>query len=220
MFNNSQGQSVVEVIVAVAIFIIIAGSSVIAILGSLSSTRLAEEETQASLIAVEGLEAVESIRNQDWDNLTNGNYGLSKSGGTWTFSGSSDDPDGTGKFSRIVTINDVERDGNGDIVTSGGTIDEDTKSVTSTITWDFTPTRQNTVTLTSFLTNWQKGSGSGAAGAPSITTCDEYCTSVGYSSGTCRQNTQQCANNDEDYKPAGDQYCTGGANEDTCCCVS
>lgn len=218
MFNN-KGQSVIEVIVAVAILIIIAGSSVIAILGSLSSTRLAEEETQATLFSTEGVEAVQSIRNQGWDNLTNGSYGVSKAGGTWVFSGSSDDPDDTNKFSRSVTVVDVERDGEGNIVASGGTVDDDTKQITSTITWNFTPSRQNTVTLASYLTNWQQSRSSGGAGSSSITTCQEYCGTVGYSTGTCRNTSQQCTGNNEDYKPAGDQYCTGGANEDTCCCA-
>jgi len=224
MFNRkhtkyTQGQSVIEIIVAISILVIIAASSVTAILGSFSSTRLAEEETQASLFATEGSEAVQSVRNQSWDNLSNGDHGLVKSGGVWVFSGSSDDPDGSGKFARSVTISDVQRDGSGDIVSSGGTIDSDTKKMTTNVTWNFTPTRQNTVTLDSYLTNWQQSRSSGGAGSPAITTCDEYCTSVGYSLGTCRANSQQCTNNSEDYKPTGDQYCTGGANQDTCCCL-
>lgn len=216
---NNKGQSVIEVIVAVAIFVIIAGSSVIAILGSLSSTRLAKEETQATLYASEGIEAVESIRNQEWNNLVSGTYGVSNASGTWAFSGISDDPDGTDKFSRAVTVIDVERNDNGEIVSSGGTVDEETKQITSTINWNFTPVRQNTVTLTSYLTNWQAAKGSGGTGRPSANTCQEYCATIGYSTGTCRAASQQCTNNNEDYKPAGNQYCTGGANEDTCCCA-
>lgn len=166
---NNKGQSVIEVIVAVAILVIIAGSSVIAILGSFSATRLAEEETQAALFATEGIEAAQSIRNQDWDNLVSGGYGVSNAGGTWVFSGSSDNPGGTGKFSRAITIGDVQRDGNGDIVESGGTIDDDTKQVTSTITWDFTPTRQNTVEMTTYLTNWMTGKWGSGGGGTGIT---------------------------------------------------
>ena len=213
-----RGQSVIEVIVAVAILVIIAASSVVAILGSFSTTRLAEEETKASLFASEGLEAVQSIRNQDWANLTTGTHGLTSFGNIWAFSGTSDDPDGLAKFTRAITIATVQRDGDGDIIASGGTADPDTMDITSTVTWNFTPTRNNSVVMQMYLTNWQKGKGVGGAGGGTFTTCADYCISVGYVTGTCRQNAQQCTNNSEDYKPTGDQYCTGGANADTCCC--
>jgi len=226
MFNklkNSAGQSLIEVIVAVSIFVIIASTSVIAMLGSFSSTRLAKEETQASFFAQEGLEAVQSIRNQGWDEPflatdCSAGCGLTKTGNIWNFSGESDDPDKTAKFSRTVTVENVERS-QGDLVDSDGTIDEDTKKITVAVSWNFTPMRTNTITLTSYLTNWQKGKNVGGAGAPILTSCHEYCLTAGYSAGTCRENLTQCDINSEDYRPAGDLYCTGGPSADTCCCL-
>lgn len=53
--------------------------------------------------------------------------------------------------------------------------------------------------------------------APS--TCAQYCQNSGYTTGTCRQNAQQCSVNGETYLSAGDVYCTGGASADTCCCA-
>lgn len=161
MSTSERGQSVIEVIVAVAILVIIAASAVVTILGSFATTRLAKEETQAAFFAMEGIEAVQSIRNQDWNNLSSGTYGLSSSGGVWVFSGSSDDPEGSGKFSRVITLAEVQRGGYGNIVDSGGTVDEDSQKVTSTITWDFTPGRANTVDMAAYLTNWQTGKGEG-----------------------------------------------------------
>jgi len=215
---SNKGQSIIEVIVAMAIFIIIASSSVIAVLGSFSTTRLAEEETQAALFATEGLEAAQSIRNQDWDNLTTGDHGLVNASSIWAFSGTSDDPNGSDKFTRTIAVADVERDESGDVVESDGTVDEDTKKITATITWNFTPTRENTVEMVTYLTNWQKGKSTGGIGGGEITACDQYCQSIGYSSGTCRANQQQCENSGEDYKPQGNQYCLGGSSEDSCCC--
>lgn len=214
-FRISRGQSVIELIVAVAIFAIIAATSVTAILSSFSTTRLAQEETQAALLAVEGFEAVESIRNQDWNNVTNGNHGLSISGGNWVLSGTSDT---TGKFIRVITITDVLRDTNGNIASSG-IADDETKYITARVTWNFTPTRQNTVEMISYLTNWQEGRSSGDTSPGPITSCTQYCTSIGFTSGTCRASSQQCINNNELPKPIGDQYCTGVANADTCCCL-
>jgi len=54
---------------------------------------------------------------------------------------------------------------------------------------------------------------------PTPSTCSSYCVSNGYMSGTCRANTNQCTSNGEIYKSGGDVFCTGGASEDTCCCL-
>ena len=217
LLASKSGQSVIEVIVAVAILVIIAASSVTVVLGSFSTTRLAEEETQAALLAVEGLEATQSIRNQNWANLTNGSHGLLFSGGNWTFNGSSDiDP--TNTFTRTTTIAEVQRDGNGDIVGSGGTVDVDTKKTTVDVTWNFTPTRQNTVSMTSYLTNWQKSKGNIGGSGGGIQTCDEYCLDLGYSAGTCRQSSNKCTQNGETYEAGGDLYCIG-PSASACCCA-
>jgi len=52
-----------------------------------------------------------------------------------------------------------------------------------------------------------------------ITSCAGECGSEGYSNGVCRQNPSKCTSENEDYIPEGDQYCTGGPQSDTCCCV-
>lgn len=52
------------------------------------------------------------------------------------------------------------------------------------------------------------------------TTCAWYCQNLGsYTTGTCRQNFQQCTHNGETYESSGNQYCTGGQSADTCCCL-
>ncbi|MBP7842670.1 hypothetical protein KA017_01565 [Candidatus Woesebacteria bacterium] len=214
-----QGLSIIEIIIALALFVVIASSSVVAIAGSLSISRLAEEETLATQFATQGIEATQSIRNQNWDNITNGAHGATQSGSTWVFSGTSDDPNGGGKFTRVISIGDVQRNSSGVIVSSGGTVDTETKIATSSVTWNFSPTRSNSVSLTTYLTNWQLSKNKPGSGAPSITTCGDYCINQAYSAGTCRANTNQCDNNSEIYNPAGDSYCTGGANADKCCCA-
>ncbi len=56
--------------------------------------------------------------------------------------------------------------------------------------------------------------------SPVITTCSQYCTSLGtYSAGTCRQNPGKCNQSGETNEAGGNVYCTGGANADTCCCL-
>ncbi len=52
-----------------------------------------------------------------------------------------------------------------------------------------------------------------------ITSCPGQCGFSGYSNGVCRQEPPKCQQNGEIYIPAGDQFCTGGSQADTCCCV-
>jgi hypothetical protein len=228
----NSGQSVVEVVVAVSIFLIIAGASVITILGSFLSSKLAEGETTASLYAIEGQNAVVSIRNQSWSNLgnlTDGDYGLTETGGIWAFNASSDSL--AGGYDRVTHISSVERNASGDIVDTGGTIDPNTKKVTTIVSWNFNPTQVSSVTFISYLTNWQGVSETGAGTTPTPTvtplptatpvpyaSCSAFCAGNGYSTGTCRRNTNQCVQSGETNLPAGDQYC-GSPPNTTCCCL-
>jgi len=211
--HKIRGQMVIEVIVAVSIFAIIASSSVMAIVGSLSTARLAEEESQATFLATEGLEAVKSIRNQGWGYLTAGIYGLSKTSGVWAFSGNSD-TDPSMKFTRVISITDVGRDGNGNILGTGGTVDPETKKITSTVSWNFTPTRQNSVIMNMYVTNWQLGKSS--ATIPQF--CSTFCVGLGYTGGVCRNGRSQCLAQGEIPENGGNHLCVIQAEGGTCCC--
>lgn len=208
-----RGQMVIEIIVAVSIFAIIAATSIMVIVGSLSTARLAEEESQATFIATEGLEAVKSIRDQGWINLVNGSYGIASGSGSWVFSGSSDS-DPSGKYTRVVSVVSVSRDGSGNIAASGGTVDPETKKITSTVSWDFTPTRQNSVIINLYLTNWQLGKSSSTI--PQF--CTNLCVGLGYSGGQCRNGKSQCLANSEIPERSGNHLCIIQTEGGTCCC--
>ncbi len=51
-----------------------------------------------------------------------------------------------------------------------------------------------------------------------VRTCDEICQDLGYNGGICRSSSWACRSNDETHESSGDQWCTGGASADTCCC--
>ena len=104
------------------------------------STQLSLDRTGALYYAREGMEAVRSIRNNNWSDLANGSYGLDNSGASWAFSGSPDLIDG--KYTRIINISDTYPP-----ATS-------TKTITSNISWDMTSSRKASSTLTTFLTDW------------------------------------------------------------------
>lgn len=147
-----RGFSLIEIVLAIAIFATISTSMVGVVLQGLGLNRLSAEETIANQYASEGLEAVKSIKNQSYSLLADtATVGLSSSSGVWVFSGTSNSID---KYTRTISISPVQRDTSGNIVQSGGTADPSTKKITSTVNWTVSGSRQNSVLLSTYLTNW------------------------------------------------------------------
>lgn len=139
--QSRSGQSLIEVLIALSIFVVGIATIGFLVLDANVSSRQGVERTQATLLAKEGLEAARSIRDADFDNLTAGGHGIALSGNKWTFSGTSDTQD---QFTRVVIVTDI---------------DVDTKQVQSQVTWQFTQARQNSVALTDYLTDWNQTQG-------------------------------------------------------------
>ena len=131
-----KGFALIEIILAIALFAIIITSVTGSIIYAQQSTSLAGNRARAVFLAEEGLEEARSIRDAGFSNLTDGTHGLAISGNVWTFSGSSDSTD---IYTRQITISSV---------------DENTKLVTCTVTWQQNAQRTGTVTLKTHLTNW------------------------------------------------------------------
>ena len=150
-----RGFSLIELLLAGALFSVAAWGMAEVLMSALAANRLSEETAIAALYAEEGVEAVRSIRAQSFDALVDTeSSGVAVSGDTWEFAGSEDTH---GKYRRIIAVSEVRRDGGGAIVESGGDVDVDTRKVTVTVLWDVTPTRQNSVILETYLTRWQVG---------------------------------------------------------------
>jgi Tfp pilus assembly protein PilV len=142
--KRSEGFSLLELVLAVAIFSFSSFALATMIIDSNISTRLSADRIDALLYAKEGVEAVRSIRDNDWTawaSTTNGNYGLSinEASSTWGFSGTSDLIDN--KYTRTVNIAT-----DSDVPTS--------KDVTVNIAWDLTPGRIASTTLLTIFSNW------------------------------------------------------------------
>lgn len=153
MLTKSRGLGLIELIVASGIFAVIASTGIVIMLNSYTINRLADDETEAALYAQEGIEAVLSIRNQAWSNLSAGSYGLSSSSGYWRFSGSEDSYK---DMVRVATVSAVYRDSSHNVATSGGYLDRDTFKVSSQVAWNSVPVGKKTTTLTTFVTNFRK----------------------------------------------------------------
>ncbi len=155
-FRNSRGFSVVEVMLGTALFVIFSSGVIALLLQGLEMDRLAEEEAIAAQYASEGIEALRSVKNQSFALLsTTPSAGIDRvgAGGTWAVSGVSTS---YGKYVRTVSIAPVARDGSGTIVASGGTLDSLSRKITSTVVWPVTSARTNTISYTSYLTDWKK----------------------------------------------------------------
>lgn len=151
--NIEAGFGLIEFLVALAIFLIIVVTGSSTVVRSFTTNRLGEEETNANLIAQEGIDAVRSIKNRGISGLVVGNHGLDNSSGQWILSGSSET---IGDYTRTIVIEPAKRDTAGNFVDSGGNIDCDTWKITSRVNWDFTPSRNNEVKLVTYLSNYSK----------------------------------------------------------------
>jgi len=137
----SRGQSLIEVLVALGVFVVGIATIGFLVLDANISSRQGVERTQAILLAKEGLEAARSIRDADFDNLTAGTHGIALLSNQWIFSGISDVQD---QFTRTITVTDL---------------DIDTKKVVSSVTWQFREARPGLVSFTYYLTDWNQTQG-------------------------------------------------------------
>ena len=159
-----KGFLVVEVLLAAALFVTFATGMIAAVISGWDANRRAGEQTVAMAYVSEGLEAVRSIKNQDFANLLpTPSLGVARSaGGVWSFSGSNNATD-SGRYTRVVSVEDVNRDASGNIVLTG-TPDPSTKKVTSSVAWDFTTARPQDLSVSTYMTNWRAGIGGAARG--------------------------------------------------------
>ena len=335
------GQGLIEIIVAMAVFSLIASVMMQMVLGGFLTMSRGGEHTVAEALAQEGIEAVRAVRDRDWDSLNCANCVVSISEGEWILSEGVSEV--IGEYQRIITIGDVYRDDNNNIAESGA-LDPYTKLVTVTTSWTVRDGIVNTVTRTEYLTNWEYPSGGeclnfntdnaclddtdsmkGLINLTLSNTCvddtviisstptwnieknienitidgverwdwncdwncaptgrqtygteldfgdnnliipagttvnvnqyrwngnmsgmqlsilflfdddtvvdsgnfsppdcassnvNSYCQGLGYSTGTCRANSNQCTSNGEIYESGGDGYCTGGGSDTACC---
>lgn len=137
--NRDAGFGIIEMMVVVAIVGTAFASLYQLFVLTTRPIHASVRETEAVYLAEEAIEATRILRNNSWtDNiatLTNGTtYYPQISSGTWTLSASNPGLINN-LYSRTVVIAAVYRNTNDDIVTSTGTLDQNTKRVTATVVW-------------------------------------------------------------------------------------
>ena len=154
---NQKGLGMVEIIVVIAV-ITTAFTAILQLFKLQIETERAKREEMASYTLLsESLEAVRSIRDDAWSNLSSLTIGAEYypeiSGNSWVLS--SIDPGAINGYSRWIVINSVNRDGSGNIVSApSGSLDSDTLEVVSYIEWQSNGTTTSR-DLRTYLTNWQ-----------------------------------------------------------------
>ncbi len=133
----SNGFSLVELLVSISIFLVFVISMNSAMGNVTTVSRNATNRERAVVLAEEGLEATRNIRDANFSNLVDGTYGLSSSGGQWNFAGTSDITD---IFTRQLTIS---------------TVNANQKQVNVAITWADQSSATNSVTSSTYFTNWR-----------------------------------------------------------------
>lgn len=136
--KKESGQSLLELIVAVGIFIVSASSLAFFVFNSYSSGSYAHNFLEADLLAQEGMEATLSIRNNNWENLIPGTYRLILTDDGWSLEPAKNYVDlGLKEAVRLVHVEDVS---------------QDRKKVTVSVHW----AGDKNTSVVSYLTNWQK----------------------------------------------------------------
>lgn len=135
---KTAGQSVIEILVALTIFSLVAAAIFTLFFGGQSLVVDSRTAEQAIGYANEGAEAVKSIRDRNWNELTDGDHGLVFLSGEWYFASGTSDTRGI--FTRKVTISAV---------------DQWIKKASTTVSWQTNPVRPQTIEILEELVNWE-----------------------------------------------------------------
>ncbi|MEX0877772.1 MAG: type II secretion system protein [Candidatus Spechtbacterales bacterium] len=155
--EGERGFGIVEMIVVIAVL----ATTFIGIMQVLFLQQrvqiLAEQDASAYILARETMESVRSVRDSNWDNVSTLSYSTAyyprvNVSDRWELVATNPGP--VGIYTRWVEFEEVFRDSSDDIATSG-TSDVDTLKANVFVRWARPGGDSRTVTLESYLTNWQ-----------------------------------------------------------------
>lgn len=148
-----KGVSIIELVIAGAIFIIFSSVFVMLLLQSLSDDRKNTEFSVATFYAKEGMEVVLSMAKEDFPSL-----GTLSAGGvepneskSWQFH---EGGDSFGKFNRLITVEYANRnDGN---ISDDGSTDDKTMKISVTVDWESGSSQQEVISMSRYITHWNE----------------------------------------------------------------
>jgi len=166
---RNRGQSILEIVIALAIFALIASSFVSLTLGSFIAVDSGSEQLTAAALADEGLEAVRSVRDGAWNELIYNQSAISSSTGVWQLVGEGAS-ETIGPYTRTITF-----------TSAGVPVDLYSKNVKSQVDWTTNLGGAASITRETRLTNWDSrdwlqtdwSGGAGAAYTSADATIDD-----------------------------------------------
>lgn len=139
-----------EVLFAIALTAIILPAMLTGLISSRQGISQQQQRIQAIALLKEAEEVVRNVKEQSWSNVMNdGTYHPLTVSNEWSLASG---PETVGDFERRIEISSIQRDSNGAIVESGGTIDPSTKKVVIRILWSQPYNSEASSTL--FLTRY------------------------------------------------------------------
>ena len=152
-----RGSLLLEAIIAVGL----AASFITAVmhLALLSNEAMSkvEERGEANYLAQQAIESVATMKFSDLSNINNGKTVFDVNTSKWTIQPGQEVL--ANGMIRQITITDVQRDSNCNVVSSGGTIDVDSKRVSGSIQWTDITGVNKTITHGRHITNWESPTG-------------------------------------------------------------
>lgn len=136
--KNNKGISIVEIIISSAIIVSTVALLVGAIQVYAKMSAKTSKEVQAVLLIEEASEAVQILRDSDWNNILNtvngDDYYLSFSEGSYSLGITPVLIDNV--YTRKISFSEIERDGSDSIAVSG-TLDANSKQVNIDVSWEY-----------------------------------------------------------------------------------
>ncbi len=153
--KSRSGQSIAEVILALAFFGFIVGALLTMSASGIKGINRGADHGGADALAEEGVEAVRAIRDASaWNQNTYTQSGVAIDANAWKFLG-----EGTsetiGKYTRAIRFSDVCRDSSGEITDCPGAYtDVHSKLVDVEVSWLVRQGLTNSVKRSTYITNW------------------------------------------------------------------
>ncbi len=154
--TNNRGQSILEIILALALFVLVVSGLAVFLLSSFQFNTRSQDFIKAGFLAQEALEAVKSIRDRSWNNLSYEQSAVATSS-IWYFVGEGTS-ENIGKFERVISFEDVYRDNNYEIVEASNpnaVLDASSTLIRVRVSWSITENKKDSVEYISYLTNWR-----------------------------------------------------------------
>lgn len=155
--EHQQGIGLIEVLITASIISL----ALVALAGvgnfALKIQHQLRQNTIASFLASEALEAARAVKDGEWSLLAALPHDTplhpiqAPSLFQWTFADGAETID---NFTRQVTVSDVYRDGAFNIISGTGTLDPNTKKITATVSWNDNGQAKQ-ISLTDYLMNWK-----------------------------------------------------------------